>query len=164
MKNWQEAAKDSVIPGILAGAVTGLAAAILGRRDTGSAMAAINAPSHVLWGDQAAAVEHATLRHTIPGYLINTAAAMFWSGVFEKFFGHLVPRRGLTTTLLGGAATAGAAYITDYYLVPRRFTPGFEKRVSGPSLLAIYTALGVSLAAGTLLVNERNSLRDKFKL
>jgi hypothetical protein len=42
--------------------------------------------------------------------------------------------------------TAGA-YLTDYYLVPKRFTPGFEKRLSGKSLAAIFVALAAGLAA-----------------
>jgi hypothetical protein len=37
------------------------------------------------------------------------------------------------------------------YLVPKRFTPGFEKRLSGPSLTLIYGALALGLAAGVLL-------------
>jgi hypothetical protein len=49
--------------------------------------------------------------------------------------------------ILDAAAVTAGAYITDYYLVPKRFTPGFEKRVSGKSLFAIYVALAVGLAA-----------------
>ncbi|CAI07401.1 hypothetical protein ebA2309 [Aromatoleum aromaticum EbN1] len=50
-----------------------------------------------------------------------------------------------------GAAVAAGAYVTDYYLVPKRFTPGYEKRLSGQSLALIYGALALGLAAGALL-------------
>jgi hypothetical protein len=29
------------------------------------------------------------------------------------------------------------AYVTDYYVVPRRFTPGFDKSLLGPIYVAI---------------------------
>ncbi|WP_277813122.1 hypothetical protein [Aromatoleum aromaticum] len=36
-------------------------------------------------------------------------------------------------------------------MVPKRFTPGYEKRLSGQSLALIYGALALGLAAGALL-------------
>ena len=55
----------------------------------------------------------------------------------------------VTATLLSGAAVSALAYLTDYHVVPSRLTPGFEKRLGGRSLLAIYAALAFSLAAIT---------------
>src|SRR5437762_3543586 len=86
MKNWQEAVKSAIVPGVVAGAVTSAAASFRGRRETGSAIAPVNATSHVLWGDRAARVERPTLRHTAVGYLINTGAAVFWATIMEKIF------------------------------------------------------------------------------
>ncbi|MFL6650157.1 MAG: hypothetical protein ACJ8J7_02600 [Sulfurifustaceae bacterium] len=151
MKSWREALKSAVVPGIVGGAVTSVTAARRARKESGSAVAAINATSHVVWGDDAAKVEQATLKHTGPGYLINSAAAFFWAVVFEKLFGAAVDRRGAPAALLGAAATAGLAYITDYKIVPRRLTPGYEKRVSGRSLLMIYSVIAGAFAAGALL-------------
>jgi len=54
-------------------------------------------------------------------------------------------------SLLSGAAVSAMAYVADYYLVPKRFTPGFEKRLSNRSLFAIYSTLALSLAAGHLM-------------
>lgn len=147
MKNWQQAVSEGIWPGVLAGATTAVVAAWRGRADTGSALAPINAPSHVLWGERAAAVRKATWRHTALGYLINTAAGVFWAAVLEKLFGRAIARRGASVALLGGAATAGIAYLTDYHLVPKRLTPGYEKRVSGRSLLLIYGVLALTLGA-----------------
>lgn len=155
MKGWQQSVKDAIIPGLIAGATTSLTAAARGRADSGSAIAPINATSHVFWGDRAAAVREPTLRHTLTGYLINSGAAVFWAAVLEKLFGETVERRGLPLALLGGASVAGLAYVTDYHLVPRRLTPGYEKRVSGRSLFVIYGVLALSLGAGALLVRKR---------
>lgn len=94
MKNWRETLKRAVVPGVVGGALASATAARLGRKESGSAIAAINATSHVLWGDCAATVERPTLRHTAPGYFINSAAAFFWAVVFEKLFGSAIDRRG----------------------------------------------------------------------
>lgn len=94
MRTWRDSVKDGVLPGVLAGAVTSAVAALRGRIDSGSALAPINAPSHVLWGDRAAAVERATLRHTALGYLINTAAGVWWASVLDRLFGGAIARRG----------------------------------------------------------------------
>lgn len=51
---------------------------------------------------------------------------------------------------------AAGAYVTDYYLVPRRFTPGYEKRLSGQALALIYGALALGLAASTMLADRRS--------
>lgn len=154
MKTWQQAAKDAVIPGLLAGAATSATAAVRGKRDGDSGVASINATSHVLWGDRAAAVEEPTVKHTLPGVLINSAAAIFWTFVFQKLFGAAVKKRGASAAVLGAAATSGLAYVTDYKLVPSRLTPGYEKRVSARSLWLIYGVLAATMAVGTL-VNER---------
>lgn len=151
MKSWREALKSAWVPGMLGGALVSATAAGRGREESGSAIAAINATSHVMWGDGAAAVERATLKHTAPGYLINSGAAFFWAVVFEKLFGGLIDRRGAPAALLGAAATAGLAYVTDYKIVPWRLTPGYEKRVSGRSLMMIYGVIAAAFAAGALL-------------
>lgn len=56
----------------------------------------------------------------------------------------------MPTALLGGAAVAAVAYVTDYYFVPKRLTPGFEKRLSGPAMFAVYATLALSLPIAAL--------------
>ncbi len=114
-------------------------------------MAPINATSHVLWGDEAADVEHATLPHTLPGVLINAGAGMWWALVLQMLFGEAVDRRGLPTAMLAGAATAALAYVVDYHLVPKRLMPGWELRMTRRSLYASLGAMGAGLALGALL-------------
>lgn len=155
MKRWRQAIADSVIPGVVAGMAITLTAAWRGRTDSGSAAAPINAATRVFRGDRAAAVARATLRHTVPGVLINMAAATFWAAVMQKLFGAAIDRRAAPAALLGAAATAGMAYVTDYKLVPERVTPGYEKRVSRRSLLVIFGAFAAGLAAGAHLGRRR---------
>ena len=52
--------------------------------------------------------------------------------------------------ILDAAAVTAGAYLIDYHLIPKRFTPGFEKRLSGKSLAAVFVALAVGLAARDL--------------
>ena len=148
MKSWQEAIKHSVVPGTAATAAMYATAAACGRRELGSAMAPVNATSHVVWGEEAAFIQKPMLRYTGVGVAIGTAATVLWAAVFEKVFGRAIEQRGIPAALLGGAAAAGTAYLKDYYVFPRRLRPGFEKRLPARALLYIYGAMGVGLAVG----------------
>lgn len=159
MKSWREAAKDAVVPGMMAGIATAATAAARGKADSGSAVAPINAASHVIWGDRAAAVETVTARHTGLGFLLSLGAGIFWAMVFEKLFGKAIERHSVPASLAGAPVVAGLAYLTDYKLVPSRLTPGYEKRVSRRSLLFIYSVLALGLEAGALLTHRRRGSR-----
>jgi hypothetical protein len=43
------------------------------------------------------------------------------------------------------------AYLTDYHVVPKRLTPGFELRLPGGALAAAYAALALGLSARDLV-------------
>jgi hypothetical protein len=58
--------------------------------------------------------------------------------------------------LLRGAAVSAAAYVTDYHLVPRRLTPGFELRLPRLALAPIYAALAVGLSLRDLLTGSED--------
>lgn len=149
-KNWRETARDSIAPGLAAAAAVSTMAAVCGKREADSSIAPVNATSHILWGDNAARVNQPTVRYTLVGFFINAGAAIFWGAVFEKLFGRWVERHGLSAAAAASVTTAGVAYVTDYHLVPRRLTPGYEKHVSRQSLLLIYGALALGLGAGSL--------------
>lgn len=155
MKTWNQALKDGAIIGVMAGVATAVTAAARGRKDSGSAVAPVNATSHVLWGDRAASVEKPTVRNTATGLLINIGAAVFWATMLEKFFGLVMNRRGWRAIAWAAPVTAMVAYVTDYKLVPRRLTPGYEKRVSRKSLYGIYVVLGAAMAAGAVLTRSK---------
>lgn len=144
----------ALISGTVAGLGVALAVSLLGKRESGSYAAPLNATSHIFWGDKAAQNEDVSLKYTGIGSLLNHASAIFWAAFYEYFFGRRAaaadaPRQFLKPVAGAAAVTAGA-YVTDYYLVPRRFTPGWEKRLSGKSLALVYGVLALGLAASGL--------------
>ncbi|WP_232429409.1 hypothetical protein [Noviherbaspirillum autotrophicum] len=143
--------------GAIAGFTTALAASLAGKREAGSYAAPLNATSHVFWGDEAAQHDEASAKYTLTGVATNVASATFWAAIYEKLFGQQSgTEQSLLKPVLGALAVTAGAYVTDYYLVPKRLTPGYELRLSGKSLAAIYGALAVGLAAGGLM--SRRSL------
>ncbi len=151
MKTWTDAAEDAVVSGTLACGATAATAAWRGARDGNSAIAPINATSHVLWGPSAADVHVADLKHTASGLLINEGAGVFWAALYERLFGADADEGNAARALVGGGIVAAIAYVTDYHLVPKRLTPGWEERISGRSLALVYAALALSLPLRGLL-------------
>jgi hypothetical protein len=162
-----------VVSGTIGGLAAAAAASLAGKREDDHYAAPLNATSHIIWGDKAARQDKPSLKYTLTGFLLNHASAIFWAFFYEKLLGRSErrerqgedrprnwnegplhdssdtgsPAKPMLQPILDAAAVTAGAYITDYYLVPKRFTPGFEKRVSGKSLFAIYVALAVGLAA-----------------
>lgn len=128
----------------LATTATTAAALYVSKAETNHVAAALNATSHILWGDEAAKHDDADLEHTLVGGALNASAMGAWALVNE-----LLPR---AHTPLGavtkGVAVSALAYVTDYLLVPKRFTPGFEKRLSPLGMLTMYGSLAGALALG----------------
>ena len=137
--------RDALITGSIACIATLAAAALLGARERGSAVAPINATSHILWGDEDAAQARVPdVKHTVPGVALNEGACVFWALFYEKAFGRRAERGDLRAALAGGAAVAALAYLVDYHLVSKRLTPGWELQLSRRSLAAMYAALALS--------------------
>jgi hypothetical protein len=123
---------------------TSAAATALSGLETGRPAAALNATSHIVWGEAAFDQDEPTLKHTLVGTLLNVGAMVAWSAVYE-----LTPQpRSLVGRLAKSAAVTVAAYVTDYHIVPNRFTPGFEARLSPSALGAVYGALAAGFLAG----------------
>ncbi|SCZ62240.1 hypothetical protein [Thiohalomonas denitrificans] len=146
---------EVVVPGLLAGVLFSVAAALFGRRDSGSAVAALNAPGHVIWGESALDERRFSYRHTLPGVVINLGAGLFWAAVMLTLFRGST-HRGLRGALLAGTSASLLAWIIDYHVLPRRLSPGIQERVSGGSLLAIHGLFGLGLAMGARLVGPPN--------
>jgi hypothetical protein len=144
----------AVVSGTAAAAATALVATWLGRRHTGSAAAPLNATSHVVWGVRAGRRDGASLKYTGAGFVLNYGACLFWA-LFYEGLGR--PGRARARALRDGALVSAAAYVTDYHLVPRRLTPGFELRLPGRALALIYAALGLGLCARDLGGRRRES-------
>lgn len=147
----------TLVSGTIAGLATAATAALAGRRETQSFAAPLNATSHIAWGNVAALQDSTSVKYTLTGFLLNYGAATFWAAIYEKL---VAPRPGERDQsplrpLLGAAAVSAGAYVTDYYLVPQRFTPGYEMRLSGRALAAIYGMMALGLAARALMQRDR---------
>lgn len=145
-------------------AATTAAVAACGSFDDGNAVAPINAVSHIAWGDEAAEQDDASYKYTLSGATLNAAAVASWAAVYELGFGRRARQGNVKAAIVGGLATAALAYVTDYYLVPKRLTPGFEKRLSAPSMFAVYAALAASLPLASLAVGRDNRNQAVEKL
>lgn len=150
-RTWSETLQDALIAGSIVCVVTAAAAALRGVSDSGSAVAPINATSHVIYGADAGDVEAADVGHTVLGFAINAGASVFWATLYERLFGRAGERGEVGRALLGGGVVAGIAYLVDYHLVPKRLTPGWEKRVTGRSLAAIFAAMALALPVRSVL-------------
>jgi len=137
-----------------ASAATTLTAMACGEIENGDPFAPINAVSHITFGEEAANQNGLSWKYTGAGLMLNHSAVLSWAAFYEKFFGRAAAEGNKSMALLGGIIIAAVAYITDYYLVPKRLTPGFEKRLSGRSLFFIYAALALGLAAGGMMKRE----------
>ena len=124
-----------------------------GRVEIGSAASALNAPSHVIHGDQALMRNAATLRFTLTGASVHAASALFWAGLYRAL--RLQRRRPTpANAVVDAAAVTGIAALVDLKVVPPRLTPGFERRLSRKGLTWVYVALAAGLAVGGLLSDE----------
>jgi hypothetical protein len=137
-----------VVSGTAAAAATTLVASYAGRRKTGSYASAINATSHAVWGEGAARRNAFTWKYTGTGYVLNYVGAMFWAALYEAL-ARKRPRAP-AAALAEACAVSAAAYVVDYHVVPRRLSPGFEKRLPGQALAGIYVALALGLSARAL--------------
>jgi hypothetical protein len=138
----------ALLSGTVAAAAVTLAASVAGRRQAGSYPAPLNATSHFLWGERAGRESDYSLKYTATGFIANYGASVFWALFYEALAGRSPP-------LARGAAVSALAYVTDYHVVPRRLTPGFEMRLPRAALAAVYAALAVGLSARDLLSRKR---------
>lgn len=147
--------RKSALPAAVATATTTAAVTALTKLNDGSAAAGLNSVSHILWGDKAAQQDDASAKYTLVGGALNSAAVGSWAAAHELLVEQFkVPRR-LMPMLLTASIVSGVAYVTDYFVVPKRLTPGFEKRINGRGLAIVYGALAIGLAVGAVLSRKR---------
>ena len=156
MSNWITACKRGFIGGSVASVVSTAALAALGKREAGSAYGPTNAISHWFHGNKAALQDGPSMKYTLTGFAIHHGSSLFWAVLFERFLGKVLDRNEPLTTLEVGAAAAAAACFTDYQLTPRRLHPGYEMRLSKPSLAVVYATFGVGLALGAMLCRRKS--------
>ena len=136
----------------------GLSAAVLawrGHVDNGHAAAPLNAVSHWLWPRAALRQDRPSARFTLTGIAVHFAASSLWCALY----GWVRERRGAATppcAVGDAAAVTVVAAVVDLACVPDRLTPGFERRLSAPSLLLVYGAFATGLAlAGVAALRRR---------
>jgi hypothetical protein len=169
--SWQ-ILRRAATSGTMGGLAAAMAASVAGKYENDSFAAPLNATSHIIWGDEAAHQDRFSLKYTLTGFLLNHVSGIFWALFYEKLFGKRTSNTqptirsiskpnnaSMIKPLLGATAVAAGAYVVDYHLIPRRFTPGFEKRVSGKSLAAILAGLAIGLAARDII----NARADKAR-
>ncbi len=149
MKTWDQAMKDAVVTGGAASLTSTLALGAMSRIEAGAAPAAVNGTSHWLWGDQQARTNEISLRHTGVGFATHHASAYFWAVLYERLAGEWA-ERSAPAALAGGRGTAAVACLSDYTITPKRFTPGFELRLSRPAMAVGFVAFGLGIAAVAL--------------
>jgi hypothetical protein len=143
---------NTLLTSAVTSAATTAALVLLSSKDTGHPAAALNATSHIVWGDKAAKYDDWDLRHTLVGGLLNAGAMGFWSAVQT-----LLPKpRSAFGALRNATIVTAVAYVTDYYLVPKRLNPGFEQRLSVKSLFGTYAVLAASLAVSAFATQRRD--------
>ncbi|CAI8844843.1 hypothetical protein [Methylocaldum szegediense] len=155
MRTYSNGGFNALISGTIAAIATTLAAAACGKAERSGAIAPLNAVSHITWGNRAARREDVSLKYTGTGFVLNHAAAVLWASLYERWFGRDAESGNVARALAGGAVVAGLAYLTDYHLVPERLTPGYEKRLSGKALAAVFGSLALSLPLRGLLLGSR---------
>lgn len=161
-KTWREALRDGALSGTASSLTSTLALSACGRCENDDAMAPTNAISHWLWGERAAHQDGPSARYTLLGYAIHHASATLWSVIYEKYFGRYGERRTLAPAAAGAAAVAALACLVDYTVTPPRLRPGFEKRLSRPSLVLIYTSFGAGLLLRGLLAPRTSAPAPSF--
>ena len=119
----------------------------------------MNATSHVLWGQEAANHDDFSWKYTGIGLATSYLSAVFWALPYEA----LAPRKHTAwNAAVRGAVMSGGCYLTDYHLLPKRFTSGFELRLSRLMLGVIYGAFAVGLSLKDLLKSSRVRRRESI--
>jgi hypothetical protein len=156
MKTWPQAIRDGAVSGSVASILSTAVLGARGQKENDTPYAPTNAISHWFWGDRAARHDEPSGRYTAVGYAIHHASATLWAVLYEKWFGEKAERREILPAVVGGAAVAGLACFVDYKMTPERLQPGFEKRLSTPSLFLVYSAFGAALVLRGLAASRKN--------
>lgn len=147
MRNWTRIGLSSLLTGTSAATLSAAALVLLSLFEGRSGAQPLNATSHWLHGDDAAAEREADLPHTGVGGITHLLSAVFWAVPFEIWQSR---RPAQTPGELARDATvmSAIAAAVDYGLTPKRFTPGWELVLPTRSMALAYGALALGLALG----------------
>ena len=136
-----------LVSGALAGLLSNLMLAWLGRSEGAGAAAPLNAISHWLWDREALWQNAATVKYTLSGTAIHFASSLFWA-VFYEMLRAARRRHDEMNAVKDALAMAAVAAVADLKCVPPRLKPGFEERLSDRGLLLVYLSFAAGLALG----------------
>ena len=142
-------ARRALLSGSAASIVSTALLIARGKRELDAPAAPMNGPSQWVWGLHAPYRDKPSIRHTVVGFGIHHLASIFWAGFYEYAIARRDARDPVEVAKVAAGATAAAAFV-DYCLTPERLTPGFQKRLSAPSLVIVYAGFAAGLAAATL--------------
>ena len=125
--------------GLALAAATNAVIMLASDKENGSPWAALNCVAHIVDGDDKEQPEDYAPRESRIGILVNGTAMSAWGVLYE---GALLVTRTRSSPLTALLAV-GAAWVIDYKIVPKRYTPGIEKRLSQRSVLLSYAAMAV---------------------
>lgn len=152
---------QALVAGGLASILSTAMLAVRGKRDAGTAVATLNAPSHWLFGREALHANRPSWRHTLSGLLIHHGSSLFWGLLYSRLMhqprGPAPMAESMTRPALCAIGITALAAWVDFRLVPKRLTPGFEHRLSDRSLVLVYGAFAAGLALGGWRMRERRS-------
>jgi hypothetical protein len=144
---WTDAARRAAGSGAAASLLSAAVLAICGHVENRAPAGPLNGPSQWIFGRRAAYRRDPTLRHTLTGYAIHHATATGWALLHERIWGARKSQQSVAQRLGRAAVTAAVANFVDYRLTPQRLQPGFEAQLSKKSLVLVYAAFAVGLAA-----------------
>jgi hypothetical protein len=144
--------------GSLASIAAALALGAASKSEGHSSVAPLNATSHWLHGDGAAAREDTDWTHTGVGYATHHSAAIFWAGLFEALRRYS-SRSDLSAIARDAVIASTTAAIVDYVFTPHHLTPGWELVLSKRSMALAYLAMAAAFVGSECLLPEREHKR-----
>ena len=148
LKSPLQTLRDSIVRSQLVAASAALAVAAVGQLENGDAVVPLNAVSHIAWGDESFEQSEISLKYTGAGLALNQVSVASWALLHEWIFGKARDQGKWQISLAGGFLVSPLAYLVDFKLVPDRYKPGFERKLSSGGLLAIYLLLSLALGWG----------------
>jgi hypothetical protein len=147
-----------LVSGSLASIAAALTLAAASKRERHAAAQPLNATSHWLHGDSAAAYAGVDWPHTGVGYATHHLATLLWAGVFEVL--RQVSSRSSPAAVVRDAAIASTAAATvDYTITPHRLTPGWELVLRKRSMALAYAAMAAAFVTAECLLPARKRER-----
>ena len=148
---WGKTLRKAMVSGAVASVLSTISLAFLGKSELDRTAAPVNGPSQWIWGRHAPFKNRFSWQYTVVGYAIHHAASVFWAIFHEKHQEQLDPATGSGALIVPAIVTTAAAYVVDFYVVPKRLSPGFEQRLSKGALFIVYGTFALGLAGGALI-------------